>query len=191
MAETIQSLDQLSALKPAVAPEPPRYVQKLDKQGRAYATGKRKDAVARVWVKPGSGKIVVNTRALETYFARPVLRMLIQQPIVAANRNGQYDISCTVSGGGLSGQAGAVRHGISKALMAYEPDLRGVLKRSGFLTSDRLALAPMRRALEQGAQNPMHDEVGIAPDWRGEVRIDRRRQTEVAGVVRRVARPLQ
>ena len=135
MAETIQSLEQLSTLKPAT-PETPRYVQKLDKQGRAYATGKRKDAVARVWVKPGAGKIEINTRAFETYFARPVLRMLIQQPIVAANRTGQYDISATVSGGGLSGQAGAVRHGISKALMAYEPDLRSALKRGGFLTRD-------------------------------------------------------
>ena len=135
MAETIQSLEQLSTLKP-VAPETPRYVQKLDKQGRAYATGKRKDAVARVWVKPGAGKIEINTRAFETYFSRPVLRMLIQQPIVAANRTGQYDISATVSGGGLSGQAGAVRHGISKALMAYEPDLRSALKRGGFLTRD-------------------------------------------------------
>jgi len=136
VAETIQSLDQLSTLRPAAAPEIPKYVQKLDKQGRAYATGKRKDAVARVWVKPGSGTIVINTRALETYFARPVLRMLIQQPLVAANRTGQYDINCTVSGGGLSGQAGAVRHGISKALTAYEPDLRSVLKRGGFLTRD-------------------------------------------------------
>ena len=135
MAEsTMQSLDQLSTLKPAVAPEAPKYVQKLDKQGRAYATGKRKDAVARVWVKPGSGKIEINTRAIEVYFARPVLRMLIQQPLVATNRNGQYDIICTVSGGGLSGQAGAVRHGLSKALMTYEPDLRGALKRGGFLT---------------------------------------------------------
>src|SRR5207237_1419836 len=115
MAETMQSLDQLSALKPAAAPEPPRYVQKLDKQGRAYATGKRKDAVARVWVKPGAGRIVVNTRDVEVYFARPVLRMLIQQPLVATSRAGQYDVTCTVSGGGLSGQAGAVRHGISKA----------------------------------------------------------------------------
>jgi small subunit ribosomal protein S9 len=136
MAETIQSLDQLSALKPAPAPETPRYVQRLDKQGRAYATGKRKDAVARVWVKPGPGKILVNTREFETYFARPVLRMLIQQPLIAANRRGQYDITCTVSGGGLSGQAGAVRHGISKALMNYEPDLRSTLKRGGFLTRD-------------------------------------------------------
>ena len=136
MAETIQSLDQLSALKPPPAPETPRYVQKLDKQGRAYATGKRKDAVARVWVKPGSGRIMVNTREVESYFARPVLRMLIQQPLIAANRKGQYDITCTVSGGGLSGQAGAVRHGISKALVNFEPDLRSGLKRGGFLTRD-------------------------------------------------------
>ena len=136
MAETMQSLDQLSALKPAAAHEPPKYVQKLDKQGRAYATGKRKDAVARVWVKPGAGRIVINTRDVEIYFARPVLRMLIQQPLVATNRAGQYDVTCTVSGGGLSGQAGAVRHGLSKALLNYEPDLRGALKRGGFLTRD-------------------------------------------------------
>jgi small subunit ribosomal protein S9 len=136
VAETMQSLDQLSTLKPAAAPDTPRYVQKLDKQGRAYATGKRKNAVARVWVKPGSGTITVNTRALDVFFARPVLRMLIQQPLVATNRNGQYDVICTVSGGGLSGQAGAVRHGLSKALMNFEPDLRGALKRAGFLTRD-------------------------------------------------------
>jgi small subunit ribosomal protein S9 len=136
MAETMQSLDQLSVLKPAPAPETPRYVQKLDKHGRAYATGKRKDAVARVWLKPGAGKIVINTRALDVYFARPVLRMLIQQPLVATNRNGQYDVTCTVSGGGLSGQAGAVRHGLSKALLNYEPDLRSALKRGGFLIRD-------------------------------------------------------
>ena len=135
MAETMQSLDQLGTLKPAT-PETPKYVQKIDKQGRAYATGKRKNAVARVWIKPGAGKIVINTRVIETYFARPVLRMLIQQPIVATNRNGQYDVICTVSGGGLSGQAGAVRHGLSKALMNFEPDLRPTLKRGGFLTRD-------------------------------------------------------
>ena len=135
MAETMQSLDQLATLRP-VAPEAPKYVQKLDKQGRAYATGKRKDAVARVWIKPGPGTFVINERALETYFARPVLRMLIQQPLVASNRHGQYDITCTVSGGGLSGQAGAVRHGLSKALMHFEPDLRSALKRGGFLTRD-------------------------------------------------------
>src|SRR5213075_2231154 len=135
MADTMQSLDQLSQLQPA-APEAPKYIKKVDKQGRAYATGKRKDAVARVWVKPGAGKIVVNTRDFEVYFARPVLRMLIQQPLMAAARNSQYDVVCTVSGGGLSGQAGAVRHGLSKALMNYEPDLRGALKRGGFITRD-------------------------------------------------------
>ena len=136
MSDTMQSLDQLSSLKAAVSPDAPKYVKKVDKYGRAYATGKRKDAVARVWIKPGAGKIVINTREIETYFARPVLRMLIQQPIAAANRAGQYDVICTVSGGGLSGQAGAVRHGISKALTHFEPDLRSVLKRGGFLTRD-------------------------------------------------------
>ncbi|HTK13314.1 MAG TPA: 30S ribosomal protein S9 [Xanthobacteraceae bacterium] len=135
MADSIQSLDELSSLKPA-APEAPKYVQKLDKQGRAYATGKRKNAVARVWIKPGAGKITVNAREVEVFFARPVLRMLIQQPLVATSRQTQYDVICTVSGGGLSGQAGAVRHGISKALTYFEPDLRTPLKRGGFLTRD-------------------------------------------------------
>jgi small subunit ribosomal protein S9 len=135
MAESVQSLEGLSALK-SETPEKPKYEQKLDKQGRAYATGKRKNAVARVWIKPGSGKITVNTRAVEVFFARPVLRMMIQQPLIATNRNGQYDVVCTVSGGGLSGQAGAVRHGLSKALTYFEPDLRTPLKRGGFLTRD-------------------------------------------------------
>jgi small subunit ribosomal protein S9 len=136
MAEILSSLQDLKSADAAPAPEAPRYVQKLDKQGRAYATGKRKDAVARVWVKPGAGKIVINTREIDVYFARPVLRMLIQQPLVATNRSSQYDVTCTVSGGGLSGQAGAVRHGLSKALMNFEPDLRGALKKGGFLTRD-------------------------------------------------------
>jgi small subunit ribosomal protein S9 len=135
VAETVQSLEDLASLKPA-APDAPTYVQKLDAQGRAYATGKRKNAVARVWIKPGAGKIVVNTKAVEVFFARPVLRMLIQQPLVATNRNGQFDVICTVSGGGLSGQAGAVRHGLAKALTHYEPELRAALKRAGFLTRD-------------------------------------------------------
>jgi small subunit ribosomal protein S9 len=137
MAESVSSLEGLSALKSQSAPaEQPKHVQKIDAQGRAYATGKRKNAVARVWIKPGSGKIVVNTKPVEQFFARPVLRMMIQQPIVAASRTGQYDVICTVSGGGLSGQAGAVRHGISKALTYFEPDLRSPLKRGGFLTRD-------------------------------------------------------
>ena len=114
----------------------PVYEQKLDAQGRAYATGKRKDAIARVWVKPGTGRITVNQKDFDAYFARPVLQMILQQPIVAAGRDGQYDVVATVSGGGLSGQAGAVRHGISKALTHYEPSLRGVLKSGGFLTRD-------------------------------------------------------
>ena len=135
MSDTMQSLDQLGSLKVA-APDTVKYIKKVDKFGRAYATGKRKDAVARVWIKPGAGKVVVNTRDIEVYFARPVLRMLIQQPLVAAARAGQYDVMCTVTGGGLSGQAGAVRHGISKALTYFEPDLRGVLKKGGFLTRD-------------------------------------------------------
>ncbi len=135
MAESMQSLEGLAALKPA-SPEAPKHVQKLDKSGRAYATGKRKDAVARVWIKPGKGTITINDRTAEVYFARPVLRMILQQPLVAANRAGQYDIVCTVAGGGLSGQAGAVRHGLSRALTFFEPELRGVLKRGGFLTRD-------------------------------------------------------
>ena len=135
MAETVSSMEGLAALKPA-APESPRYEKKIDKQGRSYATGKRKNAVARVWLKPGSGKILINERAVEVFFARPVLRMMIQQPLVATNRSGQFDVVCTVSGGGLSGQAGAVRHGLSKALTYFEPDLRGALKKGGFLTRD-------------------------------------------------------
>jgi small subunit ribosomal protein S9 len=109
---------------------------KIDAQGRSYATGKRKNAIARVWIKPGKGQIIVNGRASTQYFARPVLQMIIAQPIDVANRAGQFDIWCTVTGGGLSGQAGAVRHGISRALTYFEPDLRPVLKHSGFLTRD-------------------------------------------------------
>ena len=110
--------------------------RRLDPQGRAYATGKRKNAIARVWIKPGTGKITVNGRDSPIYFARPVLRMLLNQPFAVVNRVGQYDVVCTVIGGGLSGQAGAVRHGISKALLNYEPELRPALKAQGFLTRD-------------------------------------------------------
>jgi small subunit ribosomal protein S9 len=137
MAEQLSSLAELgSVAQTAAQPAAPVHVQKLDKSGRAYATGKRKDAIARVWVKPGSGKITVNDKEFAAYFARPVLQMILRQPIVAANRDGQYDIVATVTGGGLSGQAGAVRHGISKALTYYEPALRNVLKKGGFLTRD-------------------------------------------------------
>ena len=109
---------------------------KIDKFGRAYATGKRKNAIARVWIKPGSGKIMVNGREVETYFARPVLRMIINQAFTVSDRVGQYDISASVTGGGLSGQAGAVRHGLSRALTYFEPNLRPALKKAGFLTRD-------------------------------------------------------
>ena len=142
---TIRSLADLGAAT-GIAPAPtstPDIVSvagpgesKIDVQGRSYATGKRKNAVARVWIKPGAGRIVVNGREIATYFARPVLRMVINQPFAAVNREGQYDVMCTVAGGGLSGQAGAVRHGISKALTSFEPALRTQLKSGGFLTRD-------------------------------------------------------
>jgi small subunit ribosomal protein S9 len=139
MATETKSLGDLASLKGAAPAEPaaaPVHVQKLDKLGRAYATGKRKNAVARVWLKPGKGKILVNKKEYRAYFARPVLQMLLEQPLKAANRADQFDIMVNVMGGGLSGQAGAVRHGISKALTYYEPELRGVLKKGGFLTRD-------------------------------------------------------
>ncbi len=118
------------------APTAQAVKPRVDGLGRSYATGKRKDAVARVWLKAGTGKISVNGRDISVYFARPVLRMMINQPFGVANRRDQYDIICTVAGGGLSGQAGAVRHGISKALTLFEPGLRSVLKKGGFLTRD-------------------------------------------------------
>jgi small subunit ribosomal protein S9 len=132
----LQSLADLGTNAQAAAPEAPKHVQKLDSLGRAYATGKRKDAVARVWIKPGSGNIVINDRPVDVYFARPVLRMILQQPLQVVNRDGQYDITVSVMGGGLSGQAGAVRHGLAKALTHYEPELRSPLKKEGFLTRD-------------------------------------------------------
>lgn len=136
MSETLSSLQDLKGASASAPEAVPHYVQKLDAQGRAYATGKRKDAVARVWIKPGPGKVTVNGRPLTTYFARPVLRMILQQPLGVAKRTDQYDVTVSVAGGGLSGQAGAVRHGLAKALLAYEPDLRSVLKKEGFLTRD-------------------------------------------------------
>lgn len=135
MSKTLEDLAEVVEAA-AIVDVAPVYEQKLDAQGRAYATGKRKDAVARVWIKPGSGKITVNGRDVETYFARPVLRLIIAQAFEVAERVGAYDIVCTVKGGGLSGQAGAVRHGLSLALTRYETDLRPALKKAGFLTRD-------------------------------------------------------
>jgi small subunit ribosomal protein S9 len=158
MSDTRESIaDQLGATPAPAAPAPeapaaeapvapprqeaaPLREQQLDKHGRAYATGRRKDAVARVWLKPGSGKIVINGREQETYFARPTLRLVINQPFDVAERQGQYDVEATVIGGGLSGQAGAVKHGIAQALTRYEPTLRTVVKQAGFLTRDSRAV---------------------------------------------------
>ena len=164
MSDNRQSLSDLAALTGAQAPAPapvptgdgseaapaappapiqstaPLREQIIDAQGRAYATGRRKDAVARVWLKPGSGKITINGRDQEVYFARPTLRLVINQPFGVADRNGQYDVICTVKGGGLSGQAGAVKHGISQALTRYEPILRAPVKAAGFLTRDSRAV---------------------------------------------------
>jgi small subunit ribosomal protein S9 len=131
-AQGFDALASLSSNPEAAAPA----VQKIDAQGRAYATGKRKNAIARVWIKPGKGTITINGRDQEVYFARPVLRMMIAQPLQVTDREGQFDIVVTVEGSGLSGQAGAVRHGLSKALTYYEPGLRPLLKPHGFLTRD-------------------------------------------------------
>ena len=133
--------DIVAAQQAAVGAAPatsdrPKVDPKRDSLGRAYATGRRKNAVARVWIKPGKGEILVNDKKVVQYFARPVLRMLLTQPFLVADRYNQFDVFCTVTGGGLSGQAGAVRHGISRALTYYEPDLRGILKVAGFLTRD-------------------------------------------------------
>ena len=141
MAEEVKSLDALKSVVSGSAPAPeaavvaPREPMR-DALGRAYATGKRKDAVARVWIKPGSGKVIVNGKDVNTYFARPVLQMILRQSFQIANVVGQFDVMCTVEGGGLSGQAGAVKHGIAQALTKYEPELRSIVKAAGFLTRD-------------------------------------------------------
>lgn len=152
MSDTVQSLSDIKDIAADIetpnnpahtggggAPAPIRE-QELDKQGRAYATGRRKDAVARVWLKPGTGKITINKRDQEVYFARPTLRLVINQVFDITDRKGQYDVVCTVKGGGLSGQAGAVKHGISQALSKYEPTLRSAVKSAGFLTRDSRAV---------------------------------------------------
>ncbi|WP_394270832.1 30S ribosomal protein S9 [Qipengyuania sp.] len=149
MADTTNTVSDLADLKTIAGDAPegdaaeiartanvPLREQELDKQGRAYATGRRKDATARVWLKPGSGKVIVNGKDQEVYFARPTLRLVIDQPFAITERQGQYDVVATVSGGGLSGQAGAVKHGISQALSKYEPALRATVKAAGFLTRD-------------------------------------------------------
>ena len=176
MTETTKSFAGLDRALPLLRPQPrtgpARFTFKRStRHGRAYATGKRKNAVARVWVKPGVGKITINDRDHEVYFARPVLQMILKQPLITANRATQYDIVATVSGGGLSGQAGAVRHGVSKALTYYEPELRGVLKKEGFLTRDprvverkKYGKAKARRSFQfskrYGSTNSVRSRVG-------------------------------
>ncbi|MEI4232889.1 30S ribosomal protein S9 [Roseovarius sp. D22-M7] len=140
MAEEIKSLEGLEAVAdeigttPEAMPEPREPVR--DALGRSYATGRRKDAVARVWIRPGSGKVVVNGKPINVYFARPVLQMILKQPFTVSGTEDQFDVMATVKGGGLSGQAGAVKHGVSRALQLYDPSLRGALKAAGFLTRD-------------------------------------------------------
>ena len=167
--QTFQGLGSLrqalQQARPAAVPLPPVPMvvpvdvePRLDAFGRAYATGKRKDAVARVWIKPGTGKIDVNGRESPVYFARPVLRMLINQPLVAANRLGQFDVWCTVKGGGLSGQAGAVRHGISRALTYFEPGLRPLLKQQGFLTRDSRVVERKKYGKHKARRRPQYSK---------------------------------
>ena len=140
MADEVRSFSEVKAtlIKRPTADAAPQGepTKKRDAQGRSYATGRRKNAVARVWIKPGSGKVTVNNREEAVYFARPVLRMILRQPLVVTNRETQFDVIATVAGGGLSGQAGAVRHGISRALVNYEPELKPLLKKVGFMTRD-------------------------------------------------------
>ncbi len=151
----LKDLAQAAPTAPATDAEMASAEPKIDAQGRAYATGRRKESVARVWLKPGAGRITVNGREVDTYFARPVLRMIMNQPFEAAGRAQQFDVTCTVKGGGLSGQAGAVRHGISRAMVAYDPTLRPALKAGGFLTRDsrrverkKYGLAKARRSFQ-------------------------------------------
>ncbi|MEP4198098.1 MAG: 30S ribosomal protein S9 [Aliishimia sp.] len=139
MSDEINTLEDLAAVAGVAAPVAEDIIHRepqRDALGRAYATGKRKDAIARVWIKPGSGKVIVNGKEIAKYFARPVLQMILRQPFTVAGVEDQFDVMATVKGGGLSGQAGAVKHGISKALQLYDPSLRGALKAAGFLTRD-------------------------------------------------------
>lgn len=137
---TLADLKDLAVAQVVAINDAPKREPKRDAQGRSYATGRRKNAIARVWIKPGKGEIIVNGKRVGQYFARPVLRMLITQPFLVADRYNQFDVFCTVNGGGLSGQAGALRHGITRALTYYEPELRGILKIAGFLTRDSRAV---------------------------------------------------
>jgi small subunit ribosomal protein S9 len=155
-----QALQQARPAAPPPVPivAPVAVEPRIDALGRAYATGKRKDAVARVWIRQGNGRIEVNGRDSPVYFARPVLRMIINQPLVASNRLGQFDVWCTVKGGGLSGQAGAVRHGISRALTYFEPALRPTLKQQGFLTRDSRVVERKKYGKHKARRRPQYSK---------------------------------
>ena len=158
LRQALQARATAAVPTPTPAAVPEDIKPQLDEFGRAYATGKRKNAVARVWIKPGGGRIDVNGRESPVYFARPVLRMLINQPLVATNRASQFDVWCTVKGGGLSGQAGAVRHGISKALTFYEPGLRPALKHGGFLTRDSRVVERKKYGRHKARRRPQYSK---------------------------------
>lgn len=158
LRQAIQAAQRPAAQTTAVPTATVEVQPKLDEFGRAYATGKRKNAVARVWIKPGTGQINVNGRDSPTYFARPVLRMIISQPFVTTNRLNQFDVMCTVTGGGLSGQAGALRHGISRALTFYEPGLRPVLKGQGFLTRDSRVVERKKYGRHKARRRPQYSK---------------------------------
>jgi small subunit ribosomal protein S9 len=160
LASLRQALQQARPAAPTPVPTvaPIDIEPRRDALGRSYATGKRKDAVARVWIKPGSGRIEVNGRDSPVYFARPVLRMIINQPLVASDRLAQFDVWCTVKGGGLSGQAGAVRHGISRALTYYEPALRPLLKQQGFLTRDSRVVERKKYGKHKARRRPQYSK---------------------------------
>jgi small subunit ribosomal protein S9 len=158
LRQAIQAARPAAPPPAAAMPVATEVKPKIDAQGRSYATGKRKNAVARVWIRPGNGAITVNGRESPVYFARPVLRMLINQPFVASNRLGQFDVWCTVKGGGLSGQAGAVRHGISRALTFYEPGLRPLLKGQGFLTRDSRVVERKKYGHHKARKRPQYSK---------------------------------
>ena len=158
LRQALQQRTTPAAPSGSPAPLPEEIEPQRDALGRAYATGKRKNAVARVWIRPGAGKLDVNGRDGPVYFARPVLRMLINQPLVATNRLGQFDVWCTVKGGGLSGQAGAVRHGISRALTHYEPGLRPLLKSQGFLTRDARVVERKKYGKHKARRRPQYSK---------------------------------
>ena len=158
MAETLSSLQDLKGATAAAQPDAPVHVQKLDKLGRAYATGKRKDAVARVWIKPGSGKITINDRSIENFFGRETGRMIVRQPLELTGLIGRFDVDVTVAGGGITGQAGAIRHGITRALIEYDETLRSPLRSAGFVTRDAREVERKKVGRRKARRGPQYSK---------------------------------